>query len=132
MLLVGVVWGGYADTHPPETPEYQTVIVPDTQYKTRTVEVDKPPSQDCKYYMDAVNTVLRGQKLLSQTKGKQQEMLDQQQINAFFDDPKESTRLTREMYELQNQMNNSWRVIGDGQSQMQVLEEKNGGNPCLK
>ncbi|UVK61791.1 hypothetical protein SEA_MRWORMIE_85 [Gordonia phage MrWormie] len=130
--MVGAIWTAESASSPaPEEPN-EPVGVPAVQV-TRVVEkeVPRPVGPKCKYYMKHVTELIEGQSVLSETKGRMKEVLDELQVNLLTNDPFVIKRLQGEMNGLQQQMNNAWHSIGEANAK---ISQYSPGidDPCSK
>ncbi len=125
-LFVGMSFGPTRVEIKQSKPQIQKVY--DVDIRTKTVEVPRPFSYDCKRFLEATFKLRDAQRILSQTKGEMETMVQEITKNVGNQDATGVVRLKKKMIVLTDTMDNAWHDIGDAAS---VLDKYSADdNPC--
>lgn len=130
IILASLVWGLEITNEIAESqraPEPEVVIVPDTQYVTKTVQVNNP-TPECVEYLRQTETLASDVEYIANVKTDMVNMLDKQKLLGLSGDSIEVAALQREMKKLDNKVRNA--VIIMSESLTAVTKYEAGATPC--
>lgn len=128
VLITGMSWLLWAENQPPrEVTPHDPVIVTQTKIEEKRVEVPVS-SRECNTYLDAVTKLREGQGELSRARGKMRNMISQIELNLMSKDSNTVVKMSRDMYNLENETNKAWLKIGDASTLIDSYMP--GEGPC--
>lgn len=94
------------------------IIVPDPQFVTETVTVEKKQTKECSYLLRAVDDLSTATDALSATKADMTRMVSEIKSNIGTQEPNDGVQLRRDFWKVENEMNNAYIDIGTAQTRI--------------